>query len=255
MGTLDPLQIVSSNLLAETISARIACTIAGKPTAMPSQALPALVIPYCEGEVLAKLNGQQAFKLGYLLAQLHALNLPPLKESKAFPKIHLPKGKSVPMWVLKMMEQCNSKLQFEENCWVVSHRDMHLNNIIWQDSNTPHLIDWESAGLIHPFVELIGLASNASGLAQCQFDADLFRSTLEGYGSLNQRLPPAQMPLWELSAYSWLLWYVFVLEEGQFNEAERTLQSLDFIMKKTKDLIDIYKQMECHFHRKQVNTR
>lgn len=56
---------------------------------------------------------------------------------------------------------------------VISHRDLDLANILWDNKENPVLIDWESAGLVNPCEELLETAWDWSG-GQDYFDKEKF---------------------------------------------------------------------------------
>ena len=74
------------------------------------------------------------------------------------------------------------------NHLVVSHRDLDLPNILWNDNCTPTIIDWESSGIVNPCEELLETAWDWSG-GQNYFDSEKFKCFLETYklngGNLN----------------------------------------------------------------------
>lgn len=207
-----------------------------------------LLIPYCEGNGIKKLSKEQAFLLGKILADLHRLNLPKTG-AKPFPRISLPSGQFYPAWLKTIVKQCNASMDYDAHNWVVSHRDIHLENIIWQTTGAPHLIDWESAGLTHPFIELMGLTNNSSGLANQQFDNELFQATLAGYAQANGRLPAADETLWRMSLHSWLLWYAYSLSRNWFDDAKYTLQTIGLIQENMTMLQAIYSELSQKFNR------
>lgn len=47
---------------------------------------------------------------------------------------------------------------------VITHRDMHIHNVIWDGYGKPHIIDWESVGLMNPILETIGYGLEWSGI-------------------------------------------------------------------------------------------
>ena len=72
---------------------------------------------------------------------------------------------------------------------VISHRDLDLPNILWNSNENPVIIDWESAGLINPSMEVIDTAWNWSG-GQNYFDKEKFSAFVTTYkengGNLNE---------------------------------------------------------------------
>lgn len=208
----------------------------------------ALIIPYCEGLVVPLVTKRQAFLLGKLLAQLHSMKLPGAS-AEGFPAISLPENDSCPSWLQAQIERCNYHRQYEVNQWVVSHRDVHMNNIIWCDTESPHLIDWESAGFIHPSIELVGVATNCSGMAIHSFDAERFQSTLMGYGQCMGKLPKMDTILWELTLHSWLLWYSHSLRQGWQDDAILTLQAIELILVKLNEMKQLYERVYLLFNK------
>jgi Ser/Thr protein kinase RdoA (MazF antagonist) len=47
---------------------------------------------------------------------------------------------------------------------VITHRDMHSQNVLWDTENQPHIVDWESAGLMNPMMEVIGYGLEWGGI-------------------------------------------------------------------------------------------
>jgi Phosphotransferase enzyme family len=64
---------------------------------------------------------------------------------------------------------------------VVSHRNLDPKNIIWQDDHAFSIIDWESAGLINPVVEVVGTALFWSGLTEGKPVEERFAAFMQGY--------------------------------------------------------------------------
>lgn len=188
----------------------------------------AIIIPYCEGRVLAFFSEEQAFKLGNLLAKLHSLKLAK-EDLQPFPSVILPKENNAPTWLTKLIDSCNNHLHYRSDQWVVSHRDIHAENIVWRAKNKPHLLDWESAGLIHPAIELIGVAENCAGCAYGDFNAANFRATIMGYCQQTGMLPQINSRLWTTSFHTWLLWYSYCLRQKQLEEANHTLELIKHI--------------------------
>lgn len=63
---------------------------------------------------------------------------------------------------------------------VISHRDLDLPNILWDKSDNPIIIDWESSGLINPSMEVIDTAWNWSG-GQNYFDKEKYKLFVRTY--------------------------------------------------------------------------
>ncbi len=63
---------------------------------------------------------------------------------------------------------------------VISHRDLDLPNVLWNEKDEPVFIDWESSGLINPSMEVIDTAWNWSG-GQEHFDKEKFKLFVNTY--------------------------------------------------------------------------
>lgn len=207
----------------------------------------ALILPYCEGNVLETIDCKQAYILGNKLAQLHLLHFP-VQGAEIFPVIK-PISKlamEYTPWLRKLINHCNRYRDYDAQNWVVSHRDIHVNNIIWRNSETPHVIDWESAGYMHPFVELIGLAVNCAGMANSVFATEQFQATLLGYADYAGNLPKMDAILWGQTLHSWLLWLTYCLERGWEKDAWQTLRAIEFIHDTMEEMQRLYTTIDLN---------
>ena len=65
--------------------------------------------------------------------------------------------------------------------FVISHRDLDSKNVIWNHEGIPYLIDWESAGYIHPTVELVEVAFNWSRSHDGTVSKERFQGVIQAY--------------------------------------------------------------------------
>ena len=63
---------------------------------------------------------------------------------------------------------------------VISHRDLDLPNVLWNNDNMPVIIDWETSGWVNPTLEVIDTAWNWSG-GKDYFDKNKYKLFLETY--------------------------------------------------------------------------
>lgn len=63
---------------------------------------------------------------------------------------------------------------------IISHRDLDPKNVMWRQNN-PFLIDWESAGYIHPMQDLIETAIYWSENEMGNVDKERFFAFIDGY--------------------------------------------------------------------------
>lgn len=52
---------------------------------------------------------------------------------------------------------------------VITHRDLHPQNVLWDKHRNPYIIDWEACGLMNPILEVIGYGIEWGGLLYGNF--------------------------------------------------------------------------------------
>ncbi|MCA0969298.1 aminoglycoside phosphotransferase family protein [Halobacillus litoralis] len=163
-----------------------------------------LVFHWVEGRTLkAKdVTNHHCRKMGQILADLHGVdfsNLTIEHPSEAAPSMiawqdYRKQSVLNKMPWAELMDRYADKLQdwnlaalnahpLLSSNQVISHRDMDLKNVMWKEGQ-PLIIDWESAGFIHPVQDLLETAmywsENVDGIPQ----EDRFLSFLDGYGTI-----------------------------------------------------------------------
>ncbi|CDZ75839.1 Phosphotransferase enzyme family protein [Legionella massiliensis] len=247
LGATKPQNIELSESLAEKAAEILGCCFAPYRDQTTARVIlnvglvGAMIKPYCEGQIVHSFSLDQAHILGHTLAELHLLKISK-KGAQPLPLINLGSTHKLPSWLAELLQRCNLYCQYTKDSWVFSHRDIHAANIIWPDARTPHIIDWESAGLIHPAIELIGLALNCAGLARCRFEKELLLATLEGYQKKAGSLPEIDEQHWDLVFHTWLLWYAFCARQGWHNDARETLDIMYLIRDKLPEMQHCYER-------------
>jgi thiamine kinase-like enzyme len=89
---------------------------------------------------------------------------------------------------------------------VLSHRDLDQKNVLWPDAETPLLIDWESAGMINPTVELADVALNWSGVTVGEPDPAAFAAVVAAYRDHGGRLTDEPRDALYAVLVNWLAW-------------------------------------------------
>lgn len=163
-----------------------------------------LVFPWVEGTTLppGQASPAQARQIGAILGRMHTLHL-------SLPGLDIPAWQVFrdDDWVLLGRRAAEQQPPWEEtyrqalrdirwwsmlakdankrlwNTLVVSHRDLDRPHVFWRDAMTPAIIDWETAGLVNPSLELAGTALTWSGFAAGVLDESSFRAVVEGYRS------------------------------------------------------------------------
>ncbi|WNQ11311.1 phosphotransferase [Paenibacillus aurantius] len=163
-----------------------------------------LVYQWVDGRALKpdQLTEAHAEKMGTILARLHEtdfteLDLPPEAPPGvlSFPwETYLKKGiEAKAEWAKPLLtvigclydwqDQANGAANRLDGERVISHRDLDPKNVLWQ-GNQPTVIDWESAGWIHPLCDLAETAVYWSQDGARYTNDARFRAFLKGYGAI-----------------------------------------------------------------------
>lgn len=147
------------------------------------------------------INSENCSKMGILLGKMHSANILLSNINKEnheaemydWDKYLLLGQETNAEWIQELSESIdelkkwNNELckacNFLSKNLVLSHRDLDPKNVMWKDAN-PYFIDWEAAGYVNPYQELLELliywADNGTGeLIKENFDA-----LYEGYVSI-----------------------------------------------------------------------
>lgn len=142
-----------------------------------------IIYPYIAGHLLdeARLTLEHAQCIGEQYSLMHSANIHLAELTEAqydyFDDLH---------WV-KLIERADHSDLIEllpvilnwNQAWfetipaikhesVITHRDMHNQNVLWDNHSKPHIIDWESAGLMNPVLEITGYGLEWSGIISHQ---------------------------------------------------------------------------------------
>ncbi len=215
------------------------------------------VYRWIDGTTLSSqtVDPERARLIGNTLARMHALN-------QSFPKLIAPDWEpfSDDEWDMITFQAADRGLpwaqrvrnalpriaewsQWEaqagetlEKTLVVSHRNLDQKNVLWQDAETFAIIDWESAGLINPAMELVGAAFSWSGLMRGMPGERTFHALLEGYVASGGIIREAGLTAIHGVIGNWLDWLHFNMlrsftdleQERRVSESE-TLQTLTLL--------------------------
>jgi Ser/Thr protein kinase RdoA (MazF antagonist) len=122
---------------------------------------------------------------------------------------------------------------------VVSHCNLDPMNVIWQNAHAFSIIDWESAGLINPTVELVGTALCWSGFTEGKPLKERFAAFIQGYVQAGGIVQETGRTVLRGCIGIWLGWLFFNMsrslgiavsndEERQF-AIKQTLQALAIV--------------------------
>lgn len=198
------------------------------------------VYPYVPGKPLyyPDLTQVHIRKIAGLLAKMHqaGTGLPFEKSMAEWPSQTI--DALIPSALVQVCKQAKNRLCHDK--LILSHRDFDPKNVLWQNDD-PFIIDWESAGPIHPMEELVALAFEWSGLDQNTCDAKLFQTFFDEY---RHRGGMIQIDLLQAGLYAFIAnyveWFDFnirrLVKSGEASEKElaqvqieKTLAKLEFL--------------------------
>lgn len=159
-----------------------------------------MVFDWIEGKSIfpPNITVEHCMKIGDVLGRIHQLNISiqgiekntEKKELYQW-KYYLKKGigfnsqwyelyakevDSIVDWNKKLMEAFTV---LSENL-VISHRDLDPKNVLWNDGK-PHIIDWEAAGYVNQYQELIEVINYWTNDGNGNIDRDKFIALLNAY--------------------------------------------------------------------------
>ena len=188
-----------------------------------------IVYPWCQGVVLPKsaASPEEAFQIGSLLGRMHALDLAfetpletllmrePMAEEPWTALVRRGQEQQAE-WASAVEAALPDLYAWDKERiaadaavpqgLVLSHCDLDQKNVIWQDSRTPFLIDWESAGLTHPSGEILGAALDWSGQSAGPPSRSAFTAVLAGYRQHCEFGPNLALPLMRGRLGGWIDW-------------------------------------------------
>ena len=128
---------------------------------------------------------------------------------------------------------------------VVSHRDLDQKNVLWQDTSSPMLIDWEAAGLINPTMELVGVALNWSGQTVGPPREDIFHAVFEGYIDAGGTVQAEGRDALHGCMDTWLGWLLFNMHRS-FGEATSTEEERLLGIRETAQTLTILRSLAAN---------
>ena len=194
-----------------------------------------LVYPWIEATVIpeGQISDSHASQIAVILAKMHLmrLDIPNVTESKF--------EVSTSTELLKLIEtaaKCNCSfandlqkssldlfaindaykdaiLALKSNT-IVSHGDLDPKNVLWDNSDKPVLIDWESARKLNPTYEIINACLDWSGITK-EFNRLLFCKMLGSYTQAGGIVDPAMI---DAAFYgvlgNWINWMVYNIKRS-----------------------------------------
>jgi thiamine kinase-like enzyme len=241
---LKDISIINNYNLTEEIAARFikqgipavcAKLISPRKYLIILEATGFLVYPWSNARALDKdkVSEQHALKIAGILAQMHLINLDvaeilepefDLHPSSRITELanratehncsfasllnqHLPE-------LITINEAYHNSISILKKHIVVSHGDLDQKNVLWDESDQPILIDWESARKLNPTYEIVGAALDWSGITT-EFNKELFCKIIEAYKTEGGVIDPSSF---EAAFYgclgNYINWMVYNIERA-----------------------------------------
>jgi thiamine kinase-like enzyme/RimJ/RimL family protein N-acetyltransferase len=193
-----------------------------------------LVYPWVNAKALDQhaVSEHHALKIATILAKMHCLNLdePEITQPEFYThtnqKILELFDKAVKFVcpfaanlrknqknILAANEAYQNSIPTLKTHIIVSHGDLDQKNVLWDSSNNPILIDWESSCKINPTYDIINTAFYWSGITST-FDKDLFFKMIEAYQKAGGVINKDHVVAACYGAFSWIGWLVYNIERS-----------------------------------------
>lgn len=176
-----------------------------------------IAYPYLKAKVIEnnEITLSQTAKIGKIFADLHLLDLKIEGIDTAHYDVfsdehwekhidcsHLPNLRSLEKILLNWNAKYHAAIESLNTTLVITHRDLHSINVLWDDDKTPYIIDWEASGLMNPLMEVIGYGIEWGGIIAGDFTKSKSQSLLQAYQQeINKTFAPH---LIETAFYGWL---------------------------------------------------
>lgn len=156
-----------------------------------------IVYPWVEGRSIfpQQIRPEHCEKIGQMLGRMHGVHLPVEETAKETVDDPLPDWRMFAScketWAgpliekIPLLEEMHKKAALAKkelaNEQVISHRDMDPKNVLWQNGD-PLLIDWEAAGYVNPWQELMENLFYWADDGKGGLQKDRFQALIKAYG-------------------------------------------------------------------------
>lgn len=176
-----------------------------------------IIYPFVNGMVkpITTLEHADFKKIGHLFVSLHQANI--AVEGLDQPQYDIFEDSH---WVNLIEQACLTNLNdlldiilhwnhcFRESLsslnqnLVITHRDLHPQNVLWDQQHNPYIIDWEACGLMNPILEVIGYGIEWGDLLSGNFQTEPTLTVYKKYHEQNA-VTLSKMNI-ENAFYGWL---------------------------------------------------
>ena len=126
--------------------------------------------------------------------------------------------------ILNIVNAQKTAIKTLEQRVVISHGDLDHKNVLWDDSDKPILIDWESARKLNPTYEILLEALDWSGITT-KFDHELFEKFLSAYTEAGGVIESSSLQAsFDCILGDWINWLMYNLGRSvDLEDAEQRL--------------------------------
>lgn len=118
---------------------------------------------------------------------------------------------------------------------VISHRDLDPKNVLWQGEQ-PYLIDWEAAGYVNPYQELLEVLNYWGCDETGSYDPALCRALLQAYTQFMDLREVDWAPIFACSCDSMLGWLEYTLKKSLGLEEDKSAQGPQQMLAAYRDM-------------------
>lgn len=193
-----------------------------------------LVYPWVDAKALDQhaVSESHALKIATILAKMHCLNLdePEITQPEFYThtkenilelfdkaeRFNCPFAADLrknQKNILAANESYQKAIPILKTHIIVSHGDLDQKNVLWDKSNNPILIDWESACKVNPTYDIINTAFYWSGITS-NFDKDLFFKMIDAYQKAGGVINKDHVVAACYGAFSWIGWLVYNIDRS-----------------------------------------
>ncbi len=118
---------------------------------------------------------------------------------------------------------------------VISHRDLDPKNILWQGTD-PLIIDWEAAGYVNPWQELLEVLNYWGREESGGYDPCLCQAILQEYRQYMDLREVDWTPVFACSYDGMLGWLEYTLKKALGLEGDDPVQGMNQLLSTYKEL-------------------
>lgn len=224
----------------------------------------AFVYPWLEAHSLfaPDIGAVHCRRIGYILGQIHHAELSP-QEMKLQPEetghplydwhdylalarerqvLWLPNYETMLPNLARWNKAAAKALLAAGSCQVVSHRDLDPKNVLWQGEE-PYLIDWEAAGTVNPYQELLEVLNYWGTDENGILNAALCQALLQEYTRFMDLRDVDWTPIFSCGYDGMLGWLEYTLKKSLGIEGDDTAQGEKQLLSAYRELLRYERQI------------